>query len=124
LADITLQNTLYDRRYKIYKAARNFLSATQIDGLKLEKYFDFLSATHEAVFLFKNDVVDYLALLRERAIKLYAIGQRLKNVNMDQTLRAASADEAAEHEKWFNDQFDVLASKFKSSLRLDEHALR
>jgi hypothetical protein len=124
LADINLQNVLYDRRYKVYEAARNFLAATQVGGLPLQKYFDFVSATHEAVFLFKPDVVEYLAILRERATKLYVLEQRLKNPNLDQTVRGKSADEAAEHEKWFNEQFDILVLKFKPSLRLDKHSLR
>ena len=64
------------------------------------------------MFLFKPDVVEYLAILRERAVKLYTLEQRLKTPNLDETVRGTSADEAAEHEMWFNDQFEIMVSKF------------
>src|SRR5712672_474289 len=61
LADIRLQNDLYDRRFKIYEAAKTLLVHFQLDGnVQLEDYFAFVRATSESVFLLSPDVVAYL----------------------------------------------------------------
>jgi hypothetical protein len=124
LADIRLQNDLYDRRFKVYEAAKTLLVAVQQNGkMSLEEFFAFLRGTSDAAFLLKPDIVEYLETIRKQAAKLRLLQQQLQNQDLDQKRRAALADQAAETEKWFNDQFEVLLSKFKPSMRLDKHAL-
>jgi hypothetical protein len=125
LADVRLQNDLYDRRLKIFSAAKKLLVAVQQDGsISLEEYFAFVGGTSDAVFLLKADVVDYLQTIRAQAGRLRTKHGQLGNSDLEQGQRAALADQAAEIENWFSNQFDILTMKFKPSMRLDQHALK
>jgi hypothetical protein len=124
LADIRLQNDLYDRRFKIFAAAKKLLVSVQQNGVvSLDEFFAFVGGTSDAVFLLTADVVDYLQTIRERSAELRSKHGLLQNSDLEQGQRAALADQIARIEDWFNDQFDVLVAKFKPSMRLDKHAL-
>jgi hypothetical protein len=124
LADIKLQNDLYDRRYKIYEAVRKFLVEIQTHGnVSLEDFFAFRRGTSDAVFLLQEDIVEYLKKIGDEAVRLRYFQERLRNENLTPEARGTTADNAADLENWFAKQFDVLVAKFQSSMRLDKHAL-
>jgi hypothetical protein len=124
LADLKLQNDLYDRRLIVFEAAKALLVAVQTDGkLSVENYFTFVKDTANAVFLLRPDAVEYLKSLRNQAIRLRLIHNQLKDDGIDQSTKGQLADKAAEIELWFGDQFDVLVERFKPSLRLDLHSV-
>jgi hypothetical protein len=124
LADLKLQSDLYDRRLKIFEAAKALLVAVQDNGtLSVDEYFAFIKDTANAVFLLKPNVADYLKTLGSRAVRLRLIQNQLKSDQIDQPTRAQLADKAAEMELWFNEQFNVLIEEFKPSLRLDLHSM-
>ena len=124
LADLKLQNDLYDRRLKIFEAAKALLVAVQTSGtLSIDDYFVFVRSTANAVFLLKPDVVEYLSTLRDHATRLRLFQNQLKDDRKDQAARGELADKAAEVELWFYNQFDVLIERFKPSLRLDLHSV-
>jgi hypothetical protein len=125
LADIKLQNELYDRRYKIYLSARNYLIKITSEGnVTLEEFFEFRRGTSDSVFLLSQDIVDYLEKIGDKARELRGYQQQLKNENLTQDRRVILADKAGDCEEWFGKQFDVLIEKFRPAMRLDKHALK
>ena len=124
LADLRLQNDLYDRRFKIYAAAKKLLFDVQEISLPLENFVEFARGTADAEFLLTKDVIDYLATLRSRAAKLRTLQGLLTNQDLAQDRGGKIADEIAEIEGWFFDQFTVLADKFRPAMRLDKHLIK
>lgn len=108
IADIRLRHELYDRRLRVYEAAKTLLVAHQMNGkLSGDDYIAYLRGTADAVFLLDAGVVEYLKELQKQAVAL--IG-----------LRAEQADEFAQIETWLMQQFDILIAKFKPAMRLDQ----
>src|SRR5208283_3402681 len=62
---------LFDRRYKVYDAAKAFLSAiTSEPNFSNQELSKFEIGKSVAVFLFKADMVDYLTQVRTRALDM------------------------------------------------------
>src|SRR5690242_19326944 len=101
MADIRLRHDLYDRKYRVYEAAKALLVNFQDNGaLSQADYFNYLRGVADAIFLCNEDVEGYLKTIRDKATLLIRL----------QRNGAAAADESAEVEMWFTQQFGVLAS--------------
>src|ERR1700693_3089439 len=71
IADIRLRHELYDRRLKVYEAAKTLLVAHLMNGkLSGDDYFAYRRGTADAVFLLNVGVVEYLEELQKRAERL------------------------------------------------------
>ena len=119
LADVRLRRDLFDRRFKVYVAARTFLfQAEQNARISDDALTSYVRGTLDAVFLFDQDVVDYLELMRKRASEL-----RMARILIDQQQevgpeRAKAVDAEMKILEWFQAQFEVLIAKFNPSLSL------
>jgi len=120
LAAVRLQHDLYDRRFRVFEVARQFLVNDIYDKVILsgDALFKFTRGVLEAEFLFDDEVISYLTDLRNRAVNLYALNSKFKDERLDQEARAKLADEEADLVNWFVDQYPILIKKFKPFLRL------
>src|SRR5215470_10134112 len=61
LQDMRFRHELYDRRYKVYAAAKGLLASVQAHGcVNGPDFLAFVGGTSDAEFLFGEDVIDYL----------------------------------------------------------------
>jgi hypothetical protein len=125
IADIRLRHELYDRRFKVYEAAKTLLVAHQTNGkLSGDEYIAYRRGTADAVFLLDAGVVGYLDELRRKAERLLCLsGQQdeLRNDISQEARYRISEDDSNQIETWLAQQFDILIAKFKPSMQLDEH---
>jgi hypothetical protein len=62
---------LFEKRFAVYKAAQRLLSIVVQDGkVELNDLFEYRRDTQDAVFLFGQEVVDYLEMLDRKALEL------------------------------------------------------
>lgn len=68
VAESKLRLDLFDRRYKVFEATRQFVAGIMREATFSDaQLFAFYAATSDAKFLFGEDVVDYLKQIRERS---------------------------------------------------------
>lgn len=73
LADIRLRNDLFDRRFKIYEAARTYLQcAVQDQRFDPEHMFAFIRGTADAPFFFSHEIADYIEEIRQKVADMRA----------------------------------------------------
>jgi hypothetical protein len=109
VAEIRLRHDTMHERQRIYEAAKTLLVEFQHSAkISQEDYFTYLQGTVSAEFIFDDDpgVIQYLQTLRERAIEQIRLQKQ------------GSAEERAEMSRWLMQQFDVLRSKFRPTMRL------
>lgn len=107
---------VFDRRIPIYRATMEFLRAVvRGDKMQLEELFKFAKDTDEALFLFDDDLAEYLATLYRRANFL-----RSTHMMMEPTHGRTPelVQEWRDSMHWFTEQFEVARSRFVPYLRL------
>lgn len=123
IADVRLRHELYDRRLKVYEAAKALLVAHLINGkLSEDDYIAYRRGTADVVFLLDAGVIEYLGELQKQAERLIRLPAELAAIRDDMAKEAKYdklVDEFAEIETWLTQQFDVLIAKFKPAMRLD-----
>jgi hypothetical protein len=113
-----LRMDLFDRRYKVYDATRVFLSVILRDATFTDSdLFTFYAGTSDAEFLFRSDVLDYLAQIRKRALDMRT------HQKVYEPLPAGderSRHVQAEHDQllWLSEQLTAMAKTFAPYLRL------
>ena len=71
VAETKLRLDLFDRRYKVYDAARKFLAVIIREAAFTNaELIEFNVGTSDAEFLFRADVVDYLGQVRKHAVHM------------------------------------------------------
>ncbi len=120
LADTRMRHDLYDRRFKIYEAARALVVAVfrRVD-VSQEEFFAFVSGTADAVFLLNAEIVAYFEEMRTKALRL----QRMNRlINEPPAVPEPDQTNAPHHKAdlgtWFVAQNEVLIEKFKPFLAL------
>lgn len=106
-----LQHDLFDRRYKVFLAARDFLRAIFTDAdYSPEALHAFGIGILDAPFLFDKDVLDYL-----QEIQRHARDMKIAKVSMEQggANRQRYAEAYHENLRWLVDQFAPLMEKFR-----------
>jgi len=122
IADVRLTHELYNRRFKVYEAAKTLLVTMQRNGrLSTDDYVTYLRGTSDAVFLLDASVVKYLEELRERVTRLLVLRDQIKENASGEIEYQKRVNESAQIENWFAIQFDILVSRFRPFMRLDEH---
>lgn len=116
LSKAKLRLDLFDRRYKIYEATKTFLlqisSATTFSHLELVTFY---AGTADAQFLFDSDVVDYLALIRKRAVGMTThkkVYERLPEGEERSRHVEAEADDLV----WLHEQLTAITKVFNPYL--------
>lgn len=71
IARVKLHHDLYDRRYRVYDATRQFLGDIHTEGVtSTEKLMKYAVDIADAVFLFNDDVVQFLRKVGLRGAKV------------------------------------------------------
>ena len=116
-----LQLDRYEKRFRIYNATTDFISAVAWDmsgKIGQEEVVKFDIAQREAYFLFagNNDLLKFLDELRQKAQDLALWNEQAKG----QGVGSEASKEREKLNNWFHDQFDVAKHKFASHLSLRE----
>ena len=118
LAQNKFKLDLFDRRFAVFVAARNFISQIlttgEVSDLELTK---FLFSTREAKWLLSSDLAEYLDKeLYEKAVDLQRLGSEIEQLSELERSEAIKAQ--VEVKKWFIAQHKVLDDRFSPYLKL------
>lgn len=119
LAQNKLKLDLFDRRFKVYEAARNLLASIMrtgsVEDQELSKYF---LATREAKWLFGPEVAEYLDKpLFKKASELLVLADELEGVPVGE-IRTKNVQSQREIKDWLLAQHDILDRCFSPYLQL------
>jgi len=120
LANTRMRHDLYDRRFKIYEAARALVVAVfRRVNVTDDEFFAFVSGTADSVFLLDAAMVAYFEEMRINALRL----QRMNRLINEPPPVPEPDQTNAPHEKadlgtWFVAQNEILIEKFKPFLAL------
>ena len=119
LAQNKLKLDLFDRRFKVYEAARDLLASIMTSGkAKDDEVFKFMVATREAKWLFDTEVANYLdKQIYHKAIDLQTLAGEGDGVGVGE-IRTKNVRAQSDLKKWFKAQYDVLDQKFSRYLQL------
>ncbi len=121
-AAVKLQLDLFDRRYKVFEAAKKLLATMTRDGdVNITELLEFNFAVAESDFMFGPDVSDYIDELRKKAGALHVAGKRMRADTPD--ARRQGSEEATAIMDWVGTQYIWLRDVFRPYLRLDTHSL-
>ncbi len=114
------RHDLFDRRFSIYDAARNFIASIMTSGeVREDELLKFMSCTREAKWLLNSDVSEYFDNeLYEKALYLQALTSELEDLPIGSD-RSANVQKRMETKKWILKQYDVLDEKFSQFLKLE-----
>lgn len=110
---------LYDRRFKLYKEMTSFLgSIVTIRNISDNDLVNFLRNTRDAVFLFKDDIPNYISEIYTQAIELQLkdkeVGGKILGVDTKKAI-----EKQAEVFKWFEKQLEECTVRFKKYLSFE-----
>jgi hypothetical protein len=117
IAAAKLNLDLYDRRFRVFEAARHFVGRFLIEGgFTPEDITKFSSGVADAIFLFDGEVKNYLDGLREKAF-VYRKKDRQSKTASDDKIEEI-VDDLAKMEDELTDEFPRLIEVFKPYLKL------
>jgi hypothetical protein len=120
IAQAKLRIDLFDKRFAIFDAARNFLGRALFLGkVEIEDDNAFLIATSGASFLLNDELGNYLKEVQTRAAEVRFVQSELEDAKTEDERTAAQTKFVAER-RWLREQATVLEAKFKPFLELEE----
>lgn len=120
IADARLQLDHYDRRYRVFDAARTLLSEILVHGNSSDEVINaFLLGTGDAPFLFDDSLTEYLREMRKHATSLLGIKMAMEALPAGAE-KARASKTAGEHQMWLVQQQDGLADRFRPVLQLNK----
>lgn len=115
-----LSPEVYDRKMAVYRTTRAFLSVIGTKAaINTDEILAFGRDTDEALFMFDQEVADYLRELQTQAGKLYGTGRLLDNPALpigDRRTDLAQAN--SESLVWFIAQFQIMRTLFRKHIAL------
>jgi hypothetical protein len=107
-----LKLDLFEKRFAVFAAVRRFLSLILQDArVNMEHFHQYRAAVAEADFLFEPDITSFLKEIDQRALKLWARHEGLKEVPVgDQRTKLVS--ESSEDLKWLIERLPLLRPTF------------
>jgi hypothetical protein len=107
-----LRLDLFDRRYKVYEATQKFVDSINNDPEHVESYLnDFSVGTSNAEFLFDADVLQYIKLVRERAVDMLT-ARKLYEAEQDSEERTRNVQKYAADHAWLIEQATAMTKTF------------
>jgi hypothetical protein len=113
-----LRHDLYDRRYRVFDAARRLLA--QIASQRIASDEDlrrFVIDTGDAVFLFNDDMDAHLKEIRSRAQKLQSLDHLMEPMPVGPQ-RTNFVNQSEQQFTWLISQLDGLVDTFKPFMKL------
>lgn len=113
-----LRLDLFDRRYKVYEAARKFIAITTMETPNFDDshLLEFNDRTSSAVFLFKSDIVDYLSDIRKRAVTMRMHYELYQPTGTSENERVKHINSEQEEKDWLFSQLAVMPKIFSPYL--------
>jgi len=121
IAQTKLQHDLYDRRFKIYKSVRELVFLSLTCGVKEEDIRDYFDKIYDAIFLYDDDMSDFLTCIGNTSQELHRIKKAIAR-NQDKSSPDYDALLLKEEQLVASLQSmypNVLVEKFKPFLKLD-----
>lgn len=115
-----LRHDLYERRYRVFDAARKLLCEIAVHGTASEDDLRaFVIGTSDAAFLFDDDLAKFLEEMRGRAQKLQSLIQAMESMPVGDQ-KTNTEKQRSEHFMWLWQQLDGLVTRFKPLLKISE----
>jgi hypothetical protein len=121
IAAARLNLDLYKKRYAVFEAARRLLATVvQHDHVDVEDILKFKIETAEALFLFDQDVVDYLDEIQKRVLRLRTLKAHEKTADEygEEEKYGRLVDLAADQHQALAAELPIIVEKFEPYLRL------
>lgn len=114
-----LRLDLYDRRFAVYRALMDLLSAALTSGnLKDAELYRFSSDTAERSFLFGPEISEYCEEIWKEGVRLQALNSRLHEEDLPAgEERNQVARSRTELFQWFKNQLEAAPKKFEPYLQ-------
>jgi ribulose 1,5-bisphosphate synthetase/thiazole synthase len=108
---------LFEKRFAVYKGAQAFLNKIMNKGrVELNDLFEFRAATQDAIFLFENDISEFMNSLDEKACTVGMIEEQFKDLEVGEE-RSRLAKEKSEGLNWLLGQLPRLKDVFGPYLK-------
>jgi hypothetical protein len=119
IASARLNLDLYDKRFKVFEAARALVVEVLREGtIDTDDILLFNVGVADAVFLFELEVVNYLTHLRKRAAALHTKNAQLQALGENDKRRDALIDDVYRSQEKFATEHKRLEAAFKPYLNL------
>ena len=114
-----LRFDLYDRRFTLYNEIKSLLgSIVRMGDASDDDLMGLMRNTKEAIFLFKEDIPEYIAEIHKKANELHRLEKEIAN-----KVSVADREEASKKREkvfeWFSKQFEECTEKFKKYLSFE-----
>jgi hypothetical protein len=114
---------VYDRRLPMYHTAMEFVRAVLKDlKPEIKQILEFAADTDQALFLFDQNIAEYLNCLFNRALRLHTLVLlRTRIINDETSVEEDFADLSREETDlavWFSEQHGEIRARFAPFLRL------
>jgi len=114
-----LKHDLFDRRFAVFSAVREFLSSIIREGEVIqEESFKYLAGTAEVKFLFDEEMEKYLKEIWSMAVNLTSIQKRSKDLPVGPD-RDRELDKIVELQTGLATHLDGLKDKFVKFMKLE-----
>jgi hypothetical protein len=115
-----LQHDLYDKRFRVYEAARGLLSHVFREGQpSIEEMNKYWLGTSDAVFLFDEDMDKYLDGVSKRIFGMHT-NHTMLSAAKDQTARERLSQKMMDDMEWLRTEYSVMREKFRPFLQLPQ----
>jgi len=110
---------LYEKRFSVFDAARKYLREFAMEGkITLDMLNAFVLGTGQTVFLFEDDVKDYIEHLRKITVSHRGLQVSLKSADNNEERRSEIAARMSEIESELAHAYPKLVELFKPYLKL------
>lgn len=117
LAKDKLRLDLFEKRFSVYKGVQVFLTKVMSKGrVEQDDLFEFRAATQDAVFLFEEDIPEFIKSLDEKALTVNTIGEQLEGIPRGEE-RSRLVGQRSEGLRWLWGQLPHLKDVFGPYLR-------
>jgi hypothetical protein len=108
---------LFEKRFAVYKGVQVFLSCILREAkVELEELFKFRANTQDAVFLFGEDIPEYIQQIDTKAIELCTTAEKLNGIPVGEE-RSRICEKKTEQLMWLINQLPKLSGVFSPYLR-------
>lgn len=118
-----LKLDLYKKRFDVFNSTKCLLGKIIRNGdVTNDELLDFLRSTDEAIFLFKQDISDYLKELYQESLNLQRYEKRIHSSDFSKIEvkeQEKILDKRGEIFSWFTKQFEVCQQKFGEYLNFE-----
>ncbi len=118
-----LRLDLYNKRFNVFNSTKSLLGKIVRSGdVTNEELLDFLGSTDEAIFLFKQDISDYLEGLYQKGLTLQRLEKSIHSSDFSKIEvkeQEKILDKRGEIFSWFIKQFEVCQQKFGEYLNFE-----